>query len=527
MGLKGCVSLRCKIVCVIKRHCDCPKDMHSLPVHFRKTIESLGPTFVKFGQLLSLRPDVIPQEYCDELRKLQDEVPGFGFTEVKQIIEEQTGVSLYKSYKSFDRSPIAAASIAQVHKAVLKNGKKVAVKVLRPGIANIIHQDIRILEMIAHVLEDRVPESRLFRPRKFIEEFKDWTLREIDFRNEARVMEEMRSSFAENPLIKIPQVYDTLSAERAFTMEFIDGVRVTDQAGIKNLHLDAKKLAVNAMQLIVEQTLVHGLFHGDPHPGNILALRGNRYGFLDFGIIGRLSERQRRKLSLYLLHLFQRDIERALGHILDLAELSDESDKEGFKRRAMDILNMCYGRLGHNSLSEALFRCVIAGVPYKVYFPSDLVLLSKAFVTAESVGREVYPDFSLLVDAREPVERVLKQQLLPTRTISNLLKNSLDASEIIEDLPLHAQKVLNFLEKGEVAVRIDKKEFSGYIDEIHKANNVRIIGMIVAALVVGSAITAAIQSDVPQHMLSLPMVELYAALLLGAYLLIYMKKTRR
>ncbi|MBI5001871.1 hypothetical protein HZC31_00635 [Candidatus Woesearchaeota archaeon] len=525
-GLKKCVSVRCRIRCFIKRKCNCPPEKHSLPLHFREVIENLGPTFIKFGQLLSLRPDVIPEEYCAELRKLQEDVPGFSFNEVQKIIEAEFGKPVQSLFSSFDKKPIAAASIAQVHIAQLKNGKKVAVKVLRPDVRTTIEQDIRIMEKVAALFETHIPETRPFRPKRFVQEFKDWTMKELDFRNEGRIMDEMRTVFKNETLLKIPEVHWELTSKKIVTMEFIDGTHISDAKGLQKLHINKKELAINGITIIVAQTLVHGIFHGDPHPGNILALQGNRFGFLDFGIVGRVTERQRRKLSLYLIHLLERDFERAMVHILDLAETTEESDIEGFKRAFMDILAACYGSVGNSSLSDAFFRAVIAGVPYKIYFPSDLVLLSKAFVTSESVGRNLYPQFNILTDARESVEKTLKQQLHPVKTVKNLLRNSLDYGEIVEDLPLHTARVLKLIEKGSIAVTIDKKEFSGYMNEFHKANNIRVVGTIIAALVIASAITSFLQEG-QQHMLSLPMIELYLALGLGIWLVHYMKNNKK
>ncbi|MEK6922046.1 MAG: AarF/UbiB family protein [Nanoarchaeota archaeon] len=521
--LRGCVSLRCQIRCFFKKTCECPPEQHSLSIHFRKVVESLGPTFIKLGQLLSLRPDVISAEYCDELRKLQDKVPPFPFAEVKKIIEEEFNKPLSALFSSFEEEPIAAASVAQVHKAKLKNGKIVAVKVMRPEVMQTMKQDIRIMEAVAELLEKHVEESRPYRPKQFVQEFKEWTLKEIDFRNEAHIMEEMRQRFAANAILKIPEVFPQQTSQRVVTMEFMEGIHINDDAGLKNIQGDRRQLAINAVQIIAEQTLVHGVFHADPHPGNILVVKGNRFVFLDFGIVGRLSEKQRRKISLYMIYLFERDFERALRHVLELAEISDDSDVEGFKKKMLDILSSCYGSLETNSLSMALYKGIIAGIPYKVYFPSDLVLLSKAFVTAESVGRNLYPQFSLLTDAQEPIKKTLKKQLSPIKTLKNLVKNSLDYSEFIEDLPIHALRTLNLIEKGRITVTVDKKEFLPYLKELHETHMINIMGMIVAALILASGMTGFLQKG-PQHMLALPMIELYVAAGLFVWIIIYTRK---
>ncbi|MBI2136759.1 hypothetical protein HYU06_06835 [Candidatus Woesearchaeota archaeon] len=524
-GIGSCVSLRCKFHCMLKRSCDCPLDKHSLPVHFRKVIERLGPTFIKLGQLLSLRPDVLLPEYCNELRNLQDKVPEFSFQDVKKIIEEDFHLQLSAVFSSFDKKPIAAASIAQVHKARLKDGKKVAVKILRPEVTKIIKQDIRIMEMIAALLEKNFPESRSFRPIRFVQEFKEWTLKEIDFRNEAGIMAEMQEVFANNKILRIPNVFFKHTSQRVLTMEFMEGININNDKGLTKIHANRRQLAINAVQIIAEQTLVHGIFHADPHPGNILALKGNRFVFLDFGIVGRLSERQRRKFSLYMIYLFERDFERALRHIVDLAEVSDESDVEGFKKDLLGILSSCYGTLETNSLSQALFKSVIAGVPHRVYFPSDLVLLAKAFVTAESVGRNLYPKFSILTDAQQPVRKTLKKQLSPIRTISNLVKNSIDYNDLIEEFPVHAARTLKLIENGSITVNLNKKEFLPLMKEFHETHVVRMMGMIIASLILASGITSFLQEG-QQHMLALPMVELYLAIGLFIWTIRYMRKKR-
>ncbi len=520
--LGRCISLRCRIRCLLRRHCDCLPDAHSLPVHFRKVIEGLGPTFVKFGQLLSLRPDVIPVEYCEELRKLQDNVPGFPYQEVELTIEQDLGKPISAIFSSFEKKPIAAASIAQVHSARLKNGLRVAVKILRPGVPETINQDIRLMEKIAGLFEKYIEESRPFRPKRFVQEFKDWTLREIDFRNEASHMQEMRELFKDNTHLQIPRTYPHYATKRVLVMEYMEGTHIDDDAGLKKIHADRRQLAINGVRLMMEQTLVHGIFHGDPHPGNLLVKNKEKFIFLDFGIVGRLSQRQRRKISIYLTYLFQRDLERALRHLLDLAELTEGSDVEGFRRKAMDILSACYGSLETNSLSQAFFQSVAAGVPHRVYFPADLVLLSKAFVTTESVGRNLYPQFSILRDAREPVESTLRSQIGPRQSLQNLLRNSLDYSDLIEEAPIHAMKMINMIERGEVKVKVDTKSFTEYLGELHEEHNIRVLSTIVAALIVGSAITSFIQQG-PPHMLSLSMIQIYVALGLSLWIVRYAK----
>lgn len=526
IGLNGCVSLKCRLKCMIKREHKCPEEFHSLPIFFRKILEELGPTFVKLGQLLSLRPDVIPLEYADELRKLQDKVPAFSFEEVKKIIKDDLNTPLTKIFSSFEEKPIAAGSIAQVHIAKLRTGKKVAVKIMRPNISEIIKQDIRIMEMVAELLENKFEEFRKFRLRRFVQEFKEWTLKEIDFRNEANSMAEMKEVFKDNKLIIIPYTYVKLSSKRVLTMEFVEGIHVDDKEKLDKFHINRKQLAINAVQVIIEQTLVKGVFHGDPHPGNIFVSPRGGFSFIDFGIVGRLSERQRKKLSLYMIYLYERDFERALRNIIDLAEISEESDIEGFKRGALDILSSSYGSLETNSLSKSLFKSIILGVSHGVYFPSDLVLLSKAFVTIESVGRNIYPEFSMLNDAKEPVERILKKQLSPIKSAANLFKNFMDYNDLIEELPIHVSKTLKIIEDGKLTLKFDDKFFKPYMKELHETHTVKVMGMIIASLILASGITSFLQEG-PKHMLALSMIQIYLAGGLFIWLIRYMRKNKK
>jgi ubiquinone biosynthesis protein len=288
---------------------------HALsPPVLRELLETLGPTFVKLGQILSLRPDFVGEDISRELSSLQSYVPPFPFREVERIIEEDLGKAPGEAFYRFDPEPVAAASLAQVHRAVLGDGTPVAVKVQRPDIRKTIEQDIRLLRYFAHLAEKFVPEVRAYNPVKVVEEFADWTGRELDFAVEGHNAERFRFAFRDNPFIEIPRVYWEFTTRRVLTMEYVEGVRVDDARAIEEHGLDPKEIALNGVNAQLQQILIDGFFHADPHPGNSFALPGNVLCFCDFGIVGYLSESQRRELTGCFVAFANRDLDHFLEH---------------------------------------------------------------------------------------------------------------------------------------------------------------------------------------------------------------------
>ncbi|MBI4146979.1 AarF/ABC1/UbiB kinase family protein [Candidatus Woesearchaeota archaeon] len=448
-SLSKCVSLKCRIRCWFYG-CFCPPEEKSLPFYFRKVIECLGPTFIKLGQILSLRPDFIPVEYCDELRKLQDKVPPFSFEDVKQIVEEDLGQPWSKLFSRFDEQPIASASIAQVHKAKLKDGTLVAVKVQRPQLVERIEQDLRVISWVVDFMERKWEKCRPYRPIKLAEEFSDWTRREIDFRNEAKYMSEVRENFKGNRVAVIPRVFWDLTTRRVLVMQFIEGCNMYDEHCLAKSKINRKKLATTGARLMFEQAIVHGIFHGDPHPGNLVAMRQNKLGFLDFGIIGRLPKDLRKRLLLILSHLVRKEFDEAIKHTLEIAETSTESNIQGYKSKLYSIFSSWYGStVLEATMTKAFFNAIAEGVHHKVYFPPDLVLFSKMLVTTESVGALLNPDFDISVHARPFIEETMRAEMSPIKFIKGFIKNALEYGEFIEELPMYIIKLIKKIEEHE------------------------------------------------------------------------------
>ena len=512
------LSITNKIRCRFSKECKCEEG--SLPVKFRESLEELGPTFVKLGQLLSVRPDFIPYEYCNELRKLQDAVPQFPYSQVKSIIKEEFGRPINQIFSYFNENPIASASIAQVHEAKLKDGRKVAVKVQRPSVSKTIEEDIHLLRWAASFIEKHWEASRIFRPQKLVEEFADWTNRELDFRNEAKSMSEIRNDMKSNRSIVIPNVYWETTGKRVLTMDLIEGVKIYDENGLKKLGVSKKEIAIRGAEAMFQQSMVYGLFHADPHPGNLLALRGNKIAFLDFGIVGRLTPHARRKMLLVIKNMLDEDFEKAIDHMMDFGTVSEDSEVKEYRRQLYTIFSSWYGStLSQNSLSQTIFKGINQSVHYKVYFPVDLVLYAKALVTIESVGMMLYPGFDISVHAKPFMQSIAKKQLSPVKSLRNFAKNSIEYSHLIENIPIYADRLIKKLEQPEHKIKINVDEFIQMKDEVHQMNKMRTFGVIIASLILSSAILLYLEGITKVFGVSFGLIFLYVAIILSLFMI--------
>src|SRR3989344_9437648 len=293
-------------------------------VMLRKTLERLGPTFIKFGQLLSVRPDLVPKEYVKELEKLQDSVPPFPYSEAKSIIEKELGKGLEHLFLDFEKAPIASASISQVYRATLKTGEKVAVKVQRPNVRQIMETDIEIMMYIAKLLENNIEAIKRFKPAKIVQEFKDWTEKEMDFKLEARNAKRFYDNFRGSKTVHIPKAYDELTSGKVLTLEFIEGIELHNLREIKKSRIDYGQVIKNGFEAIMTQVFVHGIFHADPHPGNIIIMKDNSIAFVDFGIVGYFDENLKNKCIDMLYGIVEQDEELVMETLLSLGMKSED-----------------------------------------------------------------------------------------------------------------------------------------------------------------------------------------------------------
>ena len=465
------------------------------PDVLRLVLEKLGPTFIKRGQVLSLRADVVGEKISEELAKLQSDVQPFSYESARQIIIEEFKTPLEKLFKSFEKKPVAAASLAQVHRAYLKDGTEVAVKIQRPNIRTIIEQDIHILFSLAHLAERFVPELRPYQPLRVIKEFADWTLRELDFKVEGNNAERFRFAFKDNPSINIPTIYWDLTTPRILTMEFMHGVKANDMAGIRKLDSNPKQLALNGLGAMFQQFLIDGFFHADPHPGNFFAMENNVLCLHDFGMVGHLTPDQRKELVSCFVAFEYKDIDSFLKHFLHLASTSKKSDVAGFQKDASEILSELFFTPNQPSIAWAFFRLINKGAQREVRFPADLALFGKAIITTEAMGMKLYPQFDINKELQPFVEKALKSYLDPAKALQTLKTDIFDYLGFLKTLPEKTQGLLQKIEKGDLAVKIDASELLGIKTEFDRQNDLRILGAVTIALFFVSLIFAYLEGS--------------------------------
>jgi len=409
----------------------------------RLALEELGPTFVKLGQILSLRPDLVPPDIAGELRKLQDEAPSFPFSEVKAQIESELGQPLAALFQEFEEKPLAAASLAQVHRARTREGELVAVKVQRPGIREAIEADLDILFELARLAKRRLPSGELYDPVGAVEEFARTIHEELDFTREGRHMEIFARNFAGDETIYVPKVFWEYTTPHVLVMEYIQGIKISDLEQLEAAGLDRKAIARNGAQAILRQVFEHGFFHADPHPGNLLVLPGNVIAPLDFGMMGRLDEELRTLVAELLAGFVKKDVDRIIGALREMGSLDAEVDMQAFRVELSGLIDRYYGvplkRLDLRRIFEegmALVR------NFHIKVPRGLVLMGKALVTEEGVGRMLDPDFDMVSMAKPYVQRLLLQRYDPRRQLAKWLEVLDGYQRMLARLPTDVQAAL-------------------------------------------------------------------------------------
>ncbi len=458
-------------------------DREQQALYLRKALERLGGTFIKLGQLLSVRPDLVPKTYSKELEKLQDNDPAFSYVEVKRIVEDELKQPIKKIFRTFDQKPIASASIAQVHKAVLKSGETVAVKVQRPDIREKMDADLDILFFIAQELEKYLPKVKSYQPLNVVKEFALWTRKELDFLIEADNAKRIRTSLRNNKQIRIPVVYSKWTTSRVLTMEYVKGVKLDNLAALSKNHVNLKTIASIYFKAILEQALINGVFHADPHPGNIFVGADKKLIFLDFGIVGELTLEDRHKVIQFILSIEEQNPEKSINIILSLAKEIKNNDLTLFKAETEKILRDVYEHsLGERSVGKALYEIIGLGAKYGVIFNPNQVLMAKALYQAEGLCLELAPQFKIAEGLQEFAETYLEQQLAPQKIIQRVKQTLVQQRNLLLDLPDHLVKIMKQLEEPQPAVHCEQEHFQELelkIEEEHHKENVALMAVII------------------------------------------------
>lgn len=465
------------------------------PTRARQVFEELGPTFIKFGQLLSLRPDILPNEFIEEFKKLQDSLPALPFTQIKKEIELELGCPYTDVFQKVLDPPHGSASIAQVHEAILKDGTHVMLKVQRSDIEKQINTDINILFYIAHLFEKYLPESRIYDPVGLVEQFSKNIHKELDFTLEASNTQKFRTLFEGDPMVVIPMVYWEMTTKRLLVLEKLSGVKIDDLAKIDANGWDRKLLALNGCHVFLKQFLEFGIFHADPHPGNLLAVNNGVLGLMDFGIVGRLSPEAMDSCAQIFFAYINKNYNQMIEEYINLGFITENTDLKVFKQDFMDFIETYYERpLKHISVSDVFNKSLEMAIKHNMRVPVELMLLGKTMLFIEQVGRQLNPEINLIDISRPYAKRLIKQRLNPKKIAKDIINNINIFSRILKALPTQVNTLIKKLIKGELKIEFEHVGLDNLIREIDRSSNRLSFGLIISSIIVGSSIIMTLQT---------------------------------
>ncbi|WP_428356350.1 ABC1 kinase family protein [Methyloprofundus sp.] len=463
------------------------------PARVRRALEEMGPTYVKLGQILATRADLFSQEWIKEFTKLQDQVRAVPFSEVEPQLLEDLGGEIDDFFSEFEREPLATASIGQVYRACLKGGQQVVVKIRRPGIRAIVEADLRLLKQLAEIADRESIDLRRFQPKEIIHQFTLSMRRELDLAGEGRNSERIAASFSNDPVLVIPTVYWQLTCERMNVQEYIDGIPARDLVAIDSAGLDRQQLANSGADVVMKMVLEDGFFHADPHPGNLFFLPENRIAFIDFGMVGRLTEERRAQV----IHLLQGVISRNTSQVVRIllkwagdAPINTESlttDVDGFIDQYHDVA------LKDIDITTFITDLMTLLRDHHLMLPPDLTLLMKTLITLEGMGRQLDPNFNIVQVASPFMRRALFKRYTPDALLKRGWEGFSEMMELMTELPNDLHRILELARRGALGVRleINKPEWLG--KELDRVVNRLSVSLITSALIVGSSIVSTVE----------------------------------
>lgn len=483
-----------------------PRDIDlSVYQRIRLALEELGPTFVKFGQIMSLRPDLLPPPMITELQKLQDQVTSLDFASIRPVIEEELGTTVEDRFSLFDYTPTASASLSQVHRAVLKdNGLVVAVKVQRPGIRGIIEADLDILEAFARQIHERMHGIQVYDIPNIVRVTRKLLLRELDFTLEARNMHIARSFMEANKGVSIPKVHMDYCTDKLLIMEFISGKRLREIAPHTLEHPET--VAGNGLRFAIKQILEDGFFHADPHPGNLILTEGDVLCLLDWGMVGRLTTRDRYQLIDLIQAVVKRDSRRLGDCLIEMAAAGVEGiDRSSLERDLLDILDGLYSTsLKQLDLGHILLGIVSLLRTHNLRLPSDFVIMIKALITAEGTARGIHPELDVVAEAEKHVRRLAARRHSPGNTWRELQIILSRFKVLGRDFPLRVTRILDKLDQGDIHIRFEHENLNPLRKTVTNSSNRLTLGIIIGSMIIGSSMI--ITTGIGPFLFGLPML---------------------
>ena len=461
----------------------------SQPQRLRMAMEELGPTFIKLGQLLSTRPDVLDQEFIQEFSKLQDEVPAVTLEQIKTQIRRELGYPADELFAEFSDEPLAAASIAQVHRGKLRSGEEVVFKIRRPGISKIVETDIDVLMGLAYLIEQHVPAIAIYDPVGLVKEFRRSISREMNFTREGRTVERFAANFADSTTVYIPKIFWDYSGEIVLTMEYVPGIKISHLEELRAQGYDLKEIAKRGADAFLKQVLDHGLFHADPHPGNVFVLPDQVICMLDFGMVGRLGQDLKEQLLDLLQALLERDVDSIISQLLYSGELTDTADLKNLRRDLHDFIEDYYDLVLQDIKIGRLFSEFIELLTHhRIHFPPDYMMLAKALVVMEGVGRQLDPNFNMISHMRPYVNRLLIERFSPKNISTQASRIAVAYTSLAKNLPHDIKEFINRLNRNQFKIDLEHRGLEKLVTDLDRSSNRVSFSLVIGSLIVGSSL---------------------------------------
>ncbi|UCH21651.1 MAG: AarF/ABC1/UbiB kinase family protein [Deltaproteobacteria bacterium] len=494
----------------------------SKPQGLRMALEELGPTYIKLGQVLSTRPDLVPIEFITELSKLQDKVPPFPFRSVKKIVEEELKQPLEAFFDLFDEKPLASASIGQVHRARLKGGDEVAVKIQRPGIQKIIEVDLEIMLHLATLMERHVEEMALHRPVKIVEEFARTLENEIDYGIEVANTERFALNFLDDPHVYIPKVFRDVSTSRVLTAEFVEGIKVSEIDRLDEAGLSRKLITDRGADALLKQIFDHGFFQADPHPGNIFVLPNNVICLIDFGMVGAVNRKTRENFVDLIDSVVNKDAARTAEVLLNLTLWDKEPDLRSFETDVSDfMMKHLYKPLKDIEIGKLLHQLLELASRHRLRIPPDIFFMMKALTTVEGVARMLDPDFDMITKAKPFIKRIMLARFNPQRIADDMIRMAVGMAQFIEQFPKDMLEITRLIRQQKLTLNIDHRGLEKMRVTQDQTSNRISFSIIIAALLIGSALI--VISKTPPFFFGISLIGIIgflAAAIMGIWLLV-------
>lgn len=480
----------------------------------RLALEELGPTFIKLGQLLSTRPDVIPNDYLEELKKLQDRVPTVETELILAQMHLEMGRPVEELFSHFEPIPLATASIAQVHRGTLKTGEEVVFKVRRPEIENVIETDVDILMGLAYLVDKHLPGGEMYDPIGLVKEFRRTINRELDFSREGRTIERFSANFAEDDSVRIPKVYWDFSGRSILTLEYLCGIKISNVEELQQAGYDLKKIAHSGATIFLKQVFEFGFFHADPHPGNLHILPDNVICIFDFGMVGRLDDDLKLQLTELLLSILKRDVNHIISQLLYSGELVDESNIKDLKRDLSEFIDDYYDILLQDlKVGKMLLDFIAILTEYRIKFPSNLMLLSRALIAMEGIGRQLDPGFNMVEQLQPFTEKIVKERYSPASLSKELAKTVQSYQSLSKSLPKDIKEFINRVNRNKFKIDLEHRGLERLITDLDKSSNRISFSLIIAALIIGSSLI--MQTDNGPILFDFPILGLFGYTVAG------------